>query len=251
MINKFIQVDTGLYRGSAPSPKDVEILKEKYNVNKIISLDQNSANVIANSCKLFGINHVIIPLDGNKQSLINLLSHDLKDLLINNGPTFVHCKHGKDRTGLVIAMYQCKYKGKNPEIAIQEAKQLGFGVGVDPGFIKLYEKLIRASKSNSDVNNADIVNNQRENKGDSRDSVLDEADRSSFEAYLGKNRLNQNDPVYNTINDQSPTRENYNNKPIKEDPLKINIVPQVGVHDNSAGIVGAGPSENVGGFIYQ
>lgn len=251
MISKFLRVDDGLYRGSAPSPKDVQMLKNKYGVNKIISLDQNCANVISNACKLLGIKQVVIDLNEDKNTLVNLLKNDLQSLLKSDGPTFVHCRHGKDRTGLVIAMYECKYKGKDPEKAIAEAKQLGFGVGVDPSFTSLYEKLIRASKKSTDNNNADIVSNERESKGDSRDSYLDEADRSSFEAYLGKNLMDQDDPVYSTINRQSPTRQNYNDKPISEHVLEEDYMPQVGVYDNSAGIAGVGPSENVGGFIHD
>jgi protein tyrosine/serine phosphatase len=251
MISKFIQVDNGLYRGSAPSPKDVQYLKEKYGINKIVSLDQAAADQIANTCKLLNIKQVVIPLDGTMQSLINLMSYDLKDLLINGGPTFIHCWHGKDRTGLVVALYECKYKGKDPEEAIKEAKMLGFGVGVDPKYINIFEKLIRASKPNTDNNNADIVSNEREYTGDSRDSFLDEANRSSFEAYMGKNLMDRDDPVYSTINNQSPTRENYMDKPIKEHSLVTSHIPQVGQYDNSAGIAGAGPSESVGGFIHD
>src|SRR6185312_16206936 len=104
--------------------------------------DQTCADIIINACKLLGINQIIIDLNGDKRTLFNLLKYDLKDLLINGGPTFVHCRHGKDRTGLLCAMYQCKYLGKDPEQAIKEAKALGFGVGVDPSFVSLYEKLI-------------------------------------------------------------------------------------------------------------
>jgi protein tyrosine/serine phosphatase len=251
MIHKFIKVQDGLYRGSAPTPKDVQILKDKYGINKIVSLDQAAADVISNTCKLLGINQVIVPLDETKQSLINFLSYNLKDLLTKGGPTFIHCKHGKDRTGLAIALYECKYKGKDPEEAIKEAKKLGFGIGVDPRFINLYEKLIRSCKPVTDNNSADIVSNEREYKGDSRDSYLDEANRSSFESYLGKNRQYPYDAVYNSINDQSPTRENYQDKPIKEYPLENDIIPQVGIYDNDAGGRGFGPTENFSGFIYD
>jgi len=250
MISKFLRVDDGLYRGSAPSPKDVQMLHDKYGIKKIVSLDQNCADIIANTCKLFKIKQVIIDLNESKSSLLNLLKYDLYDLLINGGPTFVHCRHGKDRTGLICAMYQCKYQGKDPEQAIAEAKSLGFGIGVDPSFINLYEKLIRSCKTPTDINNSDIVSNVREDKGDSRDSYLDEADRFSIEAYLGKNLMDQDDPVYSTINHQSPTRQD-NDRLIKEHILEEDYMPQVGQYDNSAGIAGVGPSENVGGFIHD
>jgi protein tyrosine/serine phosphatase len=32
-------------------------------------------------------------------------------------PVFVHCEHGNDRTGMIIALYQVKFENKNPEDA--------------------------------------------------------------------------------------------------------------------------------------
>lgn len=256
MIHRLRKVTDDLYRGSAPSPKDLIFLKEDLGIKKIVSLDRAAGERIKRTAKLLGIKHIIIPIDFMefKKSLIAFLNNDLKKLLLEGGPTFVHCEAGKDRTGLAIALVQCKYLGKDPEDAIDEAKSLGFGIGLHPKITATFEKLIRASKPSKDNNNADIVSNQREYISDNRDSFLDEAHQGSFAPYLSVTKQNPMDPLYNFIMDQSPTRENYHaikEYDITEDDItEENVVPMVGVYNNDAGVRGFGPVEpNPGGFI--
>lgn len=257
MIQRFRKVTDQLYRGSAPSPKDVLWLKETLGINKIVSLDKLAGDRINRTCKLLGINHIMLPIEhpNFKSSLINFLKHNLKDLLLKGGPVYVHCEAGKDRTGLAVALLKCKYLGQSPEEALEEAKSLGFGLDTDPGMIHTFEKLIMACKPSQDNNSADIVSNEREYIGDNRDSYLDEGHQGSFAPYLNETRQNPMDAVYDFVVDQSPTRENYHHgKPIKEhnnDHPEDGGVPMVGVYDNDAGGRGFGPTENNGGFIYD
>lgn len=256
MIPRFHQVTYNLFRGGAPSPSDVVFLYKNYGINKIVSLDQLSADKINSICNILNIDHIVIPINLFKliPSLLNLCKYSLKDLLLD-GRVFVHCKRGADRTGFIIALLQCKYLDKTPEQALQEAKSLGFGN--DKGdfiynrAIKLFEKLIKNCKSVQDVNAADIVSNEREYIGDNRDSYLDEGHQGSFAPYLPITREYPYDDVYNYLNDQSPTRENYNKKPIKYLKDNIDHVPLVGQYDNNSGVHGVGPVEPVGGSISE
>lgn len=251
MIQRLKKITDGLYRGSAPSPKEVLWLKETLKINKIVSLDRETGDKIERACDMLGIKHIKTYIDANKSSLINLFQHDLKELLLDDGPTYIHCHHGKDRTGLLAAVFKVKYMGMSPEKAIREAKSLGFGIGVNPEWVKLYEKIIRTCKPEKDSNDADIVSNVREHVGDNKDSYLDQGNQGSFAPYLSKTREYPVDSVYNSINDQSPTRENYDpNKPIKEHDQQ-DVIPQVGVFNNDAGGRGFGPVENAGGFFYD
>jgi Tyrosine phosphatase family len=251
MIHRLRKVADGLFRGSAPTPKDVLWLKEILGINKIVSLDEGTGEKIDRACKMLHIHHIKAYINHDRKSLYNVLQQNLKKLLLDDGPTYVHCAEGKDRTGLIVALFKCKYMGVKPQDAIQEAKSLGFGVGIPPQTTHLYEKIIQSCKpADQDVNHADIVSNIRESIGDNRDSFLEEANRGSFAPYLDHTRQNPIDAVYNYVNDQSPTRRNYDQEPpIKSHPE--DAIPQVGVFDNDAGIRGPGPTEPVGGFIFD
>lgn len=253
MIKRFRPVIPGvLYRGSAPTPKDILEMKEKLGINKIISLDKEAGNRIARTCKMLGINQVQLYIEHDRKSLYDFLSQDMKKLFLEDGPTFVHCQQGKDRTGMACAIVKCKFLGMDPEKAIHEAKSLGFGVGLPPEITDKYERIIRHCKTEKDTNSADIVSNEREYKGDPRDGVLDEAHQGSFAPHLDPTKQAPMDLVYPSINDQSPTRQNYPDTPLfRHDPEKGNVIPNVGEFDNDSGQRGFGPTENYNGFFSE
>ena len=251
MIHKLRKITNGLYRGSAPHIPDVKWLKDNLGIKKIVSFDKHSGHIIDRVCNLLGIEHIIVPLDETRKSLLDFMKYDLKKLLIDDGPTYLHCFAGKDRSGFVSALFEVKYLGKNPKEAIEEAKSLGFGKDLDPAYkrmIHLYEKIIMNSKS-ADINNADIVSNEREYRGDNKDTYLDDSHQMSFAPYLSVTKQYPFDYVDNEINEQSPTRQNYK---LNEDGKKITHeteIPSVGQYNNSAGQTGAGPVFPSGGFL--
>lgn len=255
MINRFHAVIPGqLYRGSGPTVKDVVDLHKHLGIRKIISLDEGVGKKIDRITKLLGIQHIIIPLNADFiEPVAELLSYDLKDLLLSGGPTYVHCIHGKDRTGLVIAMFKCKYLGVSCDQAIREAKHIGLGYKLDPKVTRFYEKIIRMycgcnHKHNNDTNNADIVDNSRLNS-DWRGSYLNDADISSFAPYLDYNRQWPYNPVYDYKYQQYPTRNNHDLEAESPDKGKQDEIPMVGLYDNDAGVHGVGPVDVGGGFV--
>jgi hypothetical protein len=255
MIKRFRQITDGLFRGSAPSENDVINLHKYLGVNKIISLDKATGEAIDGICKALHIKHIIIPLNGRKGPLIQLLGYDLYHLLMDGGPTFFHCMEGKDRTGLVAAMFRCLYMGYTYEEALAEAKSLGFGVGVNPFIIGLYTNILKNVCKERDQES--IVGNERSYKSDSdgRGSYLDQAHQGSFAPFISKTRQYPYDNPYNSINDQSPTRTNYDHSAspyaeIGTDPENEDI-PLIGQYDANGGIRGFGPAEPYGGFIHD
>lgn len=253
MINKLYKITDGLYRGAAPSPEDVIWLKNNLGIKKIISFDKATGERISDICHKLKIKHIMLPIDIDnvKSSLLKVLSNNLKELLLSDGPTFYHCLAGKDRTGLITALFNCKFLNKDPENEIKKAKLLGFGIGLDPKITNLFEKLIRSCNQEKPVNKKleqTIVGNQREYIGDNRDSFLDEAHRGSFAPHLSQTKQYPFDYTYNTINDQSPTRENYD---ILIELHDDDAIPVVGLFNNEAGGRGFGPVENYSGFFYD
>jgi len=45
----------------------------------------------------------------------------------SSGPVVVHCEHGADRTGLVVAMYRIAYQGWTKDAAVDELVHGGYG----------------------------------------------------------------------------------------------------------------------------
>jgi hypothetical protein len=130
---------------------------------------------------------------------------------MDDGPTYVHCIEGKDRTGLACAMFRCLYQGWSCDEAMKEALKLGFGQGVPARAVHLYKDIIESAcecsdsnkdkkhkhinhnknyKHNKDHNNADadgmldtgydIVSNQRDYPSDYRDYTLDGWEQQSW-----------------------------------------------------------------------
>lgn len=257
MIHRFIEVlPHKLYRGSAPSPQDVINLYKHYGIRKIVSLDKDTGHAIEKVCKMLQIEHVLIPLHPTAVSikpLIHLLQQDLYKLLIEGGPTYVHCYQGKDRTGLVVAMFKCQYMGMDCHAALDEAKRIGFGIGLEPKVIKLFEKLIckscksKHNHTKKDDNDADIVGNSREHY-DFMGSVIDSATMQSFAPFMDGSKWQPYSPQYYYVYDQYPTRTNFD-LPV-DGPIKFedDTIPQIGIYDDSAGVRGFGPVELGSGF---
>lgn len=100
----------------------------------------------------------------------------------------------------------------------------------------------------ADINNADIVSNQREYRNDNKDSYLNEANRSSIAPYMDPSRTYPDQNVHKPLSSQYSTRENYDQE-LKMSDDKI-IMPNVGLYDNSGPMKGIGPVESPGGFIH-
>src|ERR1700722_14459629 len=257
MIN-FHKVNNNLYRGGSLSIRDVYILKRKYKINKIVSLDKEVGKKIDRATKLLGIKHIIIPLDvGNRGSLIKFLHFDI-DTLLGGGNVFVGCRFGKDRTGLAITLYRSNHDGWSSKRALNEARKYGFGINVDPKIVRLYVKIIeKCCKNNNDTNNNydgmgyDIVDNQREYPSDYQDYTLGGWEQQSWSPY--EDYRVKTFPMESTDIDwpeQYETRETYgldDSDIVSEDSAEI---PQVGQYDtNTQGINGAGPSFVGSGFV--
>lgn len=164
MPDRFSKVVDGLYRGGAPTSREVQLLNKAYGVNKILSLDQECGEGIASICKTLGIDHIIWGLNGGDDPKIAALNKRIIPSLLHGGPTYVHCKHGKDRTGITIAMFRI-YNGWSLSKALKEAA--GFGMGTDmpkESAEKFYKAVENFSKEfDNDKNNTmDIVSLTRE-----------------------------------------------------------------------------------------
>ncbi|MDO4896254.1 MAG: tyrosine-protein phosphatase [Moraxella sp.] len=122
----FYQVDTHLYRSEQPIFDDVPAIHAQA-IKTIINLRHTKAN---DDTALFGDDITLI-----KEPLITwrIRPTDIARVLYliekhqKNGSVLVHCRHGADRTGIVIAMYRIIYQGTSIKDARDEMRHGDYG----------------------------------------------------------------------------------------------------------------------------
>lgn len=123
-IRNFDQVDQNVYRGGQPTADGFRNLAQ-LGVKTIIDLRASGAHskmeqkIVTSS----GMTYINIPMSGltpptvaEITKLLDVLEHP------SAGPAFVHCLHGADRTGAVIAAYHVDHDHWDNAHALQDAK---------------------------------------------------------------------------------------------------------------------------------
>jgi len=153
MAVRFAKVDSSLYRGGRPSKEDLIFLKDKCGVERIVSLDGDVASEIHPHCNMLDLEHIVIPIEGDfPEENIDKVAQNVEELL-SSKKTYVHCFHGKDRTGMACAMYRIA-NGSDTTEALVEAQRFGMGSGLSPKRKKMYYNAVINFAKGRDSNNA-------------------------------------------------------------------------------------------------
>lgn len=124
----YFEVTQGLWRGGRPDQAGVEVLAQQ-GFKTIIDLE-NVDDVVAQEKSWatgLGIDHVNIPMSGLSKPTDAQVDQALA--IMNDPakqPVFIHCMQGKDRTGLVVALYRVYMESWTPKDAWDEALNHGF-----------------------------------------------------------------------------------------------------------------------------
>lgn len=126
-LPNFHQVNENLYRGAQPEDGWIEKLKE-LKIKTVINLrgEDEGTSTEAAEARAAGLRYFSVPLPGLGRPKDEQVEKVLA--LINdpeNWPVFVHCHHGEDRTGTIIAVYRISHDGWTVEDAKKEAKKYG------------------------------------------------------------------------------------------------------------------------------
>lgn len=132
-LDNLYQIDEGVYRSEQPSADDFKAL-EQYGIEEVLNLRR----LHSDNKKAQGTSLKLHRLKTNAHSIsIEELTEALKIIHRRKGPILIHCRHGSDRTGAVIAMYRIVFQGVSKEEAIEEMKNGGFG------FHRIYTNIVR------------------------------------------------------------------------------------------------------------
>jgi protein-tyrosine phosphatase len=82
-----------------------------------------------------------VPMSDSEMPTFEQLDAALSVLDDLSLPTLVHCKHGQDRTGAVIAAWRVVKQNVALSVAVKEARDLGFQIPVDlEAYLRAYLK---------------------------------------------------------------------------------------------------------------
>lgn len=125
-FKRFQQVGDNLYRGGQPDAQGFAFLRD-LGIKTIVNLRRDdSERPLVES---LGMKFIHIPMV--LRFLGGRLSEDAVKTFVaavddpGNGPIFVHCKRGADRTGAFVALYRMMRDGWNVDRAYGEARDTG------------------------------------------------------------------------------------------------------------------------------
>lgn len=150
-VNNFHQVDADLYRSGQPQKEGMKYLEDK-GFKTIINL----RNVIDDKQEIKGTNlvQVRIPMRAKKVSYEDIVT-TMCAIETAEKPVLIHCLHGSDRTGCMVAAYRMMNgMSKADAIAEFEEAKYGYNKKLFPNILTLLES-IDPDKLRKDVNCAE------------------------------------------------------------------------------------------------
>jgi protein tyrosine/serine phosphatase len=122
-LKNFAKISGSLSRGAQPDQQGFRELKKR-GFRTIVNLRANHSD--AGLIKGLGFKYVQIPCntwDVNDRDVVKFLKIATNP---SNQPVFVHCEHGSDRTGTMVAVYRIYSQSWSIEDAMDELPQFGF-----------------------------------------------------------------------------------------------------------------------------
>ncbi len=125
-IRNFGKVNEELYRGAQPDLDGIRNLK-RLGIKSIVNLrtsreDRQKELAFAEASGILCTN---IPLNGIRRPKPEQVKQVLAAIKALPGPVFVHCQHGCDRTGTIVACYRIEFEKWTNEEALKEAERYG------------------------------------------------------------------------------------------------------------------------------
>jgi protein tyrosine/serine phosphatase len=125
-ILNFGKINDNLYRGAQPDAPGIQSLK-RLGVKTIINLrktnDVSKAEEAA--ARTNGITFISVPMNGLGRPTAETVRQVLQIIDSTPSPVFIHCEHGCDRTGTIIACYRIMHDQWPSEAALVEAERYG------------------------------------------------------------------------------------------------------------------------------
>jgi len=125
-IANFGKVAERLYRGAQPDESAIKNLK-RLGIKTILNLRMTNEvmKVEEAEARANGMVYTNVPMSGVGRPTDEQVSKALSLIETLPSPVFVHCEHGCDRTGTIIACYRIRHDKWSSQSALREADQFG------------------------------------------------------------------------------------------------------------------------------
>ena len=150
-IEKFRQVDKNLYRGACPTLFQFKELKDR-GFDSVISLRSGfdkSGQFEKELVENLGMKYYNFPIDSRTAPSNKIVTDFFRltdELRSKNEKIFLHCKHGRDRTGMFVALYEIKNRIKDFSGAVREFFAMGYNYEKHPGMLEFVKKFAKNIK---------------------------------------------------------------------------------------------------------
>ncbi|MES2801928.1 MAG: tyrosine-protein phosphatase [Bdellovibrionota bacterium] len=127
-IPNLFKMNDNLYRGGRVTAAGMKQLK-KMGVTTILNIenDVDAIKVDKKFAEANGMRYITIPFETwstPSDAKVDTVLKLLQDRSL--GPIYLHCKHGRDRTGMIMGLYRVFVDGWHPKAAYKEMKNRGF-----------------------------------------------------------------------------------------------------------------------------
>lgn len=126
-VHNFHQVSDHLYRGAQPTTEGFRNLS-RLGIKTIIDLRESGGRSVSEqrAVEADGMRYISMPMSGihapSDEQVAKLLAMVDDNA---NGPVFIHCRRGADRTGTICACYRISHDHWQNQRALDEAKSFG------------------------------------------------------------------------------------------------------------------------------
>jgi len=138
-LSNLYKIDDQVYRSEQPNAKDMVTLRD-YGIKSVLNL--RNAHNDKGETKGTNLDIYHVPINTWRMSYEELVK-SVAILQTADKPVLVHCIHGSDRTGCVIAAYRLIHYNWTKEEAIKELTEGGYGYHAKwfPNIIELINSL--------------------------------------------------------------------------------------------------------------
>lgn len=122
-IKNFYKVSDGIYRSSQPNRKQMELL-DVMGVNTVLNLRRHHSDNY--EAKYTSLSLEVLKMKPGKITDEDIIKA-LKIIKNSEKPILIHCWHGSDRTGVVVAMYRIIFENYTKAESIKELRKKEYG----------------------------------------------------------------------------------------------------------------------------